>query len=240
MATPRCVIPEVLDDLAPDDPRALRSRRDLRRVHRAMRSVFALRYALTRLQLVAPPKSILELGAGDGTLLSRFAAAVKPRWAGVDLTLLDRQAIVSIETVDNYRKLGWQASTIYEDVLSWARQSARRHYDLCITTLFLHHFQDSQLQEVLRGVVKHSRAFIAIEPRREMLSKIGSRLIGLLGTNAVTREDAVKSVDAGFTGNEITAAWRSIDEAWWTEEFRVIPFSHGFIAARNDARVKRA
>jgi hypothetical protein len=240
MAAPRCVCPEVLDELAPEDPRALRSRRDLRRVHRAMRSVFALQHALSRLQLAAPPKNILELGAGDGTLLFRFGAALRPRWSGVDLTLLDRQPIVNVETVDNYRRLGWQADTMYEDVLTWARQPARRHYDLCIATLFLHHFQDSQLREVLRGVVKQSRAFIAIEPRREILAKIGSRLIGLLGTNAVTREDAVKSVDAGFTGDELTAAWATIDDTWWTEEFRVLPFSHGFIAARRDVRVSRA
>jgi hypothetical protein len=32
----RIVAPEVLDGLASDDPAALRSRRDLRRVHRAM------------------------------------------------------------------------------------------------------------------------------------------------------------------------------------------------------------
>src|ERR1700677_1620945 len=106
MAAPRCVCPEVLDELAPEDPRALRSRRDLRRVHRAMRSVFALQHALSRLQLAAPPKNILELGAGDGTLLFRFAAALRPRWSWVDLTLLDRQYIVNVESVDNYRRLG--------------------------------------------------------------------------------------------------------------------------------------
>jgi hypothetical protein len=73
-----------------------------------------------------------------------------------------------------------------------------------------------------------------------MLAKLGSRLIGLLGTNAVTREDAVKSVDAGFTAGEITAAWPATDKTWWTQEFRVLPFSHGFIAARNDVRITHA
>lgn len=73
-----------------------------------------------------------------------------------------------------------------------------------------------------------------------MLAKLGSRLIGLLGTNAVTRGDAVKSVDAGFTDEEITAAWPSTDKTWWTREFRVLPFSHGFIAAQNDVRMMHA
>ncbi len=239
MTEPRCVRPELLDELAPEDPKALQSRCDLRRVHRAMRTVSALKHALSRLRLAAQPKSVLELGAGDGSLLLRLAAALRPRWPGVKLTLLDRQHIVNSETVERYRRLGWEVTSVCEDVLIWARQSACQRYDLTIATLFLHHFKDSELREVLHGVASQSCAFIAIEPRREMFAKVGSRLVGLLGANAVTREDAVKSVDAGFTANEITAAWPA-DEAWNTEEFRVLPFSHGFIAAQNDARITHA
>jgi hypothetical protein len=230
----------VLDDLAPGDPQALRSRRDLRRVHRAMRTVSALKHALSRLRLAAHPRSILELGAGDGSLLLRFAAAVRPRWPGVKLTLLDRQHIVNAETVESYRAQGWSVTAVCEDALIWARQPPHPHYDLTVATLFLHHFEDSELRELLRGVVSQSRAFIAIEPRREMLAKVGSRLIGLLGTNAVTREDAVKSVAAGFADHEITAVWPATERAWWTREFRVLPFSHGFIAAQNDVRMTHA
>jgi hypothetical protein len=230
----------VLDELAPEDPRALQSRRDLRRVHRAMRSVSALDHALSRLLLAAHPKSVLELGAGDGSLLLRWAAALRPRWFGVKLTLLDRHRIVNSETVEGYRRQGWEVTTVCEDALTWARQSPRQRYDLTVATLFLHHFKDSELRELLCGVASQSRAFIAIEPRREMLAKVGSRLVGLLGANAVTREDAVKSVDAGFTGNEITAAWPSTDETWWTQEFRVLPFSHGFVGAQNDVRTTHA
>ena len=240
MTASRCVRPELLDDLRPDDPMAIRSRRDLRRVHRAMRSVSELRHALSRLRFGAPPKNILELGAGDGSLLLRLAGAVGPRWSGVKVTLLDRHRIVSSETVNSYRRHGWEVTTVCQDALIWARQSAHQHYDLTVATLFLHHFKDSELRDLLRGVVSQSRAFIAIEPRREMLAKVGSRLIGLLGTNAVTREDAVKSVDAGFTDDEIAAAWPSSDKTWWTREFRFLPFSHGFIAARNDARITHA
>ena len=46
MALPREVPPEVLDELPEDDPRAVASRRDLRRVHRAMGSRAILLRAL--------------------------------------------------------------------------------------------------------------------------------------------------------------------------------------------------
>ena len=66
----RIVAPEVLDGLASDDPAALRSRRDLRRVHRAMgtRSVVvrALKDMTSSWQKM-PPRRVLELGAGDGS-----------------------------------------------------------------------------------------------------------------------------------------------------------------------------
>ena len=68
----RRVEPEELDGLAADDPRGRRSRSDLRRVHVAMRSIANLQSAVARLQLAVRPRRILELGAGDGTLLLRF------------------------------------------------------------------------------------------------------------------------------------------------------------------------
>ncbi|HLZ98064.1 MAG TPA: hypothetical protein VKP66_08930, partial [Steroidobacteraceae bacterium] len=62
--SPSCrkVEPEELDGLAADDPRGRRSRRDLRRVHVAMRSISNLQRAVAALELAAPPRRILELG----------------------------------------------------------------------------------------------------------------------------------------------------------------------------------
>ncbi len=41
--------PELLDELPPDEPRAIRSRLDLQRVHRVMRSLAILRRLVARL-----------------------------------------------------------------------------------------------------------------------------------------------------------------------------------------------
>jgi len=235
-AMSRCVRPEVLDELDPQDPRAQRSRRDLRRVHRAMGSLAILRNSVSRLRLAAPPKRIVELGAGDGTLLLRLARALKPRWEGVELTLLDRHRVVDSRTLGDYHRLEWRVNVVCEDALAWAKETAAERYDLCITTLFLHHFTDSDLRALLTGVAARSQAFIANEPRRGRFADLGSHLVGLLGTNTVTREDAIKSVEAGFAGEEISAAWPKDEKMWWVQEFRALPFSHCFLAARNSAR----
>jgi len=223
---------ELLDDLDPKDPRAQRSRRDLRRIHRAMGSLTILRNLVTRLRLATHPKSIVELGTGDGTLLLRLARSLKPKWQGVELTLLDRHPAVDLNTLDGYRRLEWRVNVVCQDALVWAQGTDAEPYDLCITTLFLHHFEDSGLRALLTGVAARSRAFIASEPRRDRLADLGSRLVGVLGSNAVTREDAIKSVAAGFADEEISAAWPGAEEAWRLEEYRALPFSHCFLAAR--------
>jgi SAM-dependent methyltransferase len=236
-ATPRRVTPELLDDLDPSDPRARRSRRDLRRVHRAMGSVRILRGMIRALHVTSPPRSIIELGAGDGTLLLRLARVLGDGWSGVNLTLLDRHDLIADATRAAYREMGWTVTVLCQDALAWSRPPVREHYDLCVVNLFLHHFLEADLASLLRGSAERSDAFIACEPRRDTWSRLGSRVIGLLGANSVTREDAVKSVDAGFSGKDLSALWAAPGD-WITAEYPALPFTHCFAATRRTARTE--
>ncbi|MDP9065440.1 MAG: hypothetical protein M3O06_06230, partial [Pseudomonadota bacterium] len=155
----------------------------------------------------------------------------------VDLTLLDRQAVVSGDTLNAYAELGWRVTVQCIDVRDWAARTPATRYDLCLANLFLHHFERAPLAGLLRGIAAAADAFIACEPRRSGLARLGSRLIGLLGVNAVTRDDAVKSVAAGFDGRELTCAWEAAGIAGWhTDEHFAPPFTHCFSAVRGDDR----
>jgi len=235
IAASRIVLPELLDELAPSDPRASRSRRDLQRVHRAMGSLSILRRAIMRLHLAAPPRRILELGAGDGSLLLRFAQARKPELRGVALTVLDRHDLLSAETRGAYERLGWELTVLRADALSWAAERHSQRFDLCITSLFLHHFDAAALNLLIAAIAANADAFVACEPRRNAVAWLGSRLIGALGVNGVTRADAVKSVAAGFTHRELTSIWPHADDRWILREFIAPPFTHCFTAARASA-----
>lgn len=239
---PRRVAEETLDHLAPEDPAAMRSRRDLVRVHRAM----GTRSIVTRAwQELVPPKraalplKILEIGAGDGSLLLGVARTMAPRWPEVQLTLLDQQDIVSPTTLAAYADLGWFAQVQVADVLHWSEQhdpaaasAALPRWDLISTTLFLHHFEGNQLELLLSAVASRSDRFFACEPKRSWLPLAGSHLVGAIGANAVTREDAVLSVHAGFRDDEISAVWPRADDTWQTREFAAGMFSHCFSARR--------
>ena len=240
---PRIVAAETLDGLPEDDPAAMRSRRDLRRVHRAIGTRSIMLRALRDVAAARPsaaPLRVLELGAGDGSLMLDVARSLAGAWPPVELTLLDRQPLVGRAMMNSYAELGWRAFAIVDDVLDWAADAtdplrmggATERWDLIVANLFLHHFKRAQLAALLGAVAGRTTRFFTCEPRRAWLPLAGSHLIGAIGANAVTREDAVLSVHAGFRGNELTALWPDDGAEWRTQEYSAGLFSHCFRAQR--------
>src|SRR5690242_3441269 len=137
---PRRVVPEQLDELPPDDPRALRSRRDLRLVNRIMGHSALLARALERVGPGAAPR-LVELGAGDGTLLLRLAKRLASRWPNTSVTLLDMQPTVTAATLAALRELGWSVEVVAADALEWIEQPHAASDALVFANLFVHHFE---------------------------------------------------------------------------------------------------
>lgn len=225
----RHLVPERLDHLAPEDPGAVGSRRDLRRINRITAQPTIAAAQLRR--HLDHPRRILDLGAGDGVTSLALARRLARRWPGVTMVLLDRQALVSPATRGGFRDIGWHVETPTADVLEWVEGNAGRRFDAVLANLFLHHF-DSQLPRLLDGASRLAPLFLATEPSRDRFSLAGSRLLGLIGANAVTRHDAPASVRAGFAGDELTRLWPR--RGWTCEERRAGPFIHLFLARRHD------
>jgi Methyltransferase domain len=219
----RIVQPEILDTLPPDDPRALRSRRDLRRVNSWMDNAGITANALK--ENSGAPKHITELGAGDGKFLLQVARKINLQ--NVSATLLDRQKNISAETLAAFSKLGWRAEAVVADVFDWPKSPA----EIVVANLFLHHFENERLKELLRTISRRVKLFVAIEPRRAPLPLFFSRLLWAIGCNEVTRHDATVSVRAGFFGEEISAHWPD-KKNWRLTERRAGLFSHLFIAQK--------
>jgi hypothetical protein len=234
MAFARSIHAETLDYLNEDDPHAIRSRADLRRIHFIMGTRHILLKALRRMQL--RPRRIVELGAGDASLTLRMAQALDREWGAVHLTLLDRRNVVSAATVHAFERLGWQIELLNADILDWISLPPDRPYDLALATLFLHHFKEEELSAILAALSQRSHALCACEPRRARIALCGSRLVGLLGANAVTREDAVLSVKAGFVDQELSRLMEPAFHGWQLEEYEAGLFSHCLLAARKHDR----
>ena len=227
----RLVEPELLDTLAPDDPRAIRSRADLRRINRLMGTQSLLGAWLDMMLQGSAPMRLVELGAGDGTLLLQLARRRARYWPPITLGLLDLQPVVSEETLAGYRALDWQVEAIHADVFDWLAQPQVEAAPIILANLFMHHFDGLRLQALLAGIADRAHAFVCLEPRRSQFALLGSRLLGAIGCNDVTRHDAVISVRAGFGAQELSKQWPNLNE-WNFQERAVGLFSHRFQAVR--------
>ena len=235
MPLPRRVEAETLDGLAVDDPAAQRSRRDLRRIHRVMGTRRIALHALREWDWPtrgAAPLRVLELGAGDASVMLGVAASLAGHWPRVELTLLDRQPVVDAATIAAYAAFGWTAQSRVNDVFAWAAAPEPTHWDLIVSHLFLHHFEADALRTLLAAIAARCDRAYACEPRRSALALVASHGVGAIGANAVTREDAVLSVHAGFTGRELTALWPHGGAGWRLDEYAAGAFSHCLRAHR--------
>jgi hypothetical protein len=230
-AMERCVKPELLDELPPADPRAVRSRKDLVRVNAWMGNCGIMVRTLRCACNGRAARSIVDMGAGDGRFLLEVARQLHPDWQRTRAVLLDRQNAVRTETHQAFEALGWHAETCEADVRDWLARPVVAAHDVLSANLFLHHFQEAQLAELLRAAARSTCVFIAVEPRRSLWSLFVSRLLWFIGCGQVTRHDAVASVRAGFTGNELSRLWPA-DESWTLQERSAGWFSHLFVAQR--------
>ncbi len=175
----------------------------------------------------AAPGKIMEIGAGDGTFMLKLAQKLSARWSNVEVVLVDRLKIISPETVQKLKQLGWHAEIVSADIFEWLPECEPA--DCILANLFLHHFETEKLALLLRLVASKSNAFLACEPRRSALALAGSGLLGLIGCNDVTRHDAVVSVRAGFQAKEISELWPRT-RGWAIDESGAGLFGHSFTA----------
>jgi SAM-dependent methyltransferase len=231
MTSTRHVEAELLDVLPADDPAAVRSRRDLRLLNAVMLHPGIMARRMFR-HAVDTPRRIIELGAGDGSLMLRLGRRLARHWRSVAVDLVDQKDAVPSETRKAIAGLGWRENQVTQDVFEYLSNAESAHSaDIVIANLFLHHFQPAQISEVFRRCTKLAPLFIALEPRRAIVPLLGSRLIWLLGCNHVSRHDAVASVRAGFRDRELSALWPK-QQGWSLDERGVGLWTHCFVARK--------
>ncbi|WP_189350165.1 MULTISPECIES: methyltransferase domain-containing protein [unclassified Mesorhizobium] len=228
----RSLVPEILDRLAADDARALRSRRDLARINALMFQA-PIMASLLRKFMARPPGRILEIGAGDGTFMLKVARRMARDWHGVELTMLDRVGLVTPRLTADFAGLGWTLETITADVFDWAQTADGRAFDAITVNLFLHHFGDDGLLRLFSLLQRRAPLILATEPLRAGFALAATRLLPAIGANDVTRHDAAQSVRAGFRGTELSDIWSAVGGRP-LEERRAGPFSHVFVGACGD------
>ncbi|MBL9174327.1 MAG: hypothetical protein JNL10_12385 [Verrucomicrobiales bacterium] len=233
----RRVQPELLDQLPPDDAAARGSRRDLRRINRLMGNAGALISGIRRLPPPVPhrPWTVVEAGAGDGTLAARVWDRLPPPPGGSRILLLDQVNVTEPQALNRLRARNWDPEVRVMRFEDWLTPPVSSRVDLVYANLFLHHFDSGALVSLLSQLAQRTASVVLVEPRRSAVALLGARMLRWVGCNAVTRHDAVRSVHAGFRGSELSEAWPR-DGTWILQERAAGPFAHTFVARRREPR----
>lgn len=187
----RRVQPEILDHLAAEDPAARRSRLDLQRIHWAMGNFRWVERSFSR-----DPASIVEIGAGDGSLGRRLMR----RFPSARVTGLDR--------VPGPPGVDWKQGDLFELLPECAAEAL-------IGVMILHHFEKPELGRLGKWL-DHFHELRFCEPWRSRVShRWGRCLHPFFGP--VTRHDLPVSVEAGFRPGEL-AGLLQLGPAWTVRE----------------------
>ncbi len=186
----------MLDNMPANDPRAVRSRRDLRVINFLMGNE---RWTLK--QNLAG--GVIELGSGVGTMTRKLAR----KGPVTALDLQEKPADFDEENVS------WKAGDLFKTMSS-------SEGDTVVANLVLHHFEDDELAE-LGKLIKTRKRFVAVEPWRSKFTLGWSRLLWPF-VGVVTRNDMIISIRAGFTEGELPRLL-DLGEDWeWKEEVSLL------------------
>jgi len=189
----RSVKPEILDSLDANDPAAIRSRNDLRRINWFMRGET---WILKQLAEIKDLTKVIEIGAGNGHLTLKIKQQF-PNIEVIAIDLLGRPENLPDEII-------WKS----EDVMT---TESFDENTVVVANLFIHHLDNEMLFQ-LGDKISPCRAIIMAEPHRYWFSK----LLGYLSfpfINHVTRHDMIVSIDAGFRFGEL-AGFIDVDWHW--------------------------
>lgn len=208
----RSLRPEILDQLAPGEPSAQRSRRDLFRINAVMGNVRWLRCQLDR--FVRPGERVLEIGAGDGSLGD---GGHEGRHDGLDLWP---------------RPAHWPGRSRWHqvDVLKFERWA---EYPVVCGNLIFHHFTDEVLGQLGAKIREHARVVLACEPvRARLFQLLFAGLCPLIGADEITCHDGDASIAAGFKGNELAERLGLRVEDWRYRVHETMRGAYHLIAVR--------
>ena len=190
IASGRVIVPELLDDAPPLD--AIPSLRDLVRINRYLGGYSTLRSMLRQVVKPTEPFSLLDVGAASGDM------------GKVVLRAYPHSRVTSFDYKLNHLtpaprpKLAGDAFALpFKDV----------SFDFVFSSLFLHHFDNAHVIDLLRGFRRIARrAVLAIDLERGPLAAAFLPATAwLFGWHPITLHDGPVSVRAAFKRDELLA-----------------------------------
>jgi ubiquinone/menaquinone biosynthesis C-methylase UbiE len=184
----RKIQPELLDHCKPELARA--NLADLVRINRDFGGHSTLRHLLRQVAASGDTFSLLDIGAASGDT----AALIQEAYPRAVVTSLDHSA-VNLAGAPNPKVLAD----------AFALPFASNSVDFVLSSLFLHHFTDDAVRQLLRGFSRVARRAVLISDlERRWLPYIFLRVTQpLFRWSFVTVHDGLRSVRAAFRAPEL-------------------------------------
>jgi len=208
---PRVVEPEKLDSLSSDDPRAVKARTDLRRLNFLMGNARWI-HGMVASHAESARRGIVELGAGDGLLLTRFAK----QFPATGCDLAPRPPGLPSE-------LAWLQGDLFSHETDLAG-------GILIANLFLHHLSPLELARI-GEIAERFERLVFVEPHRSRRA-LGLATALLPFVSEVTRHDMPVSIRAGFVTGELPSMM-CLSSRWSVKETSNWRGAHRLLASRS-------
>ena len=196
---------ELMDDPQMDAEKYKAAYLDINRCNKLLGGYGITINAVLDLLSKAEKKSytILDVGCGDGEMLRKLSKKLRNK--GFDCQL------VGIDLRDDVLGIAKDKSKFYPDI-SYEKQDVLtidRHFecDLVLCTLTMHHFEDDQIDALLKKATEFAKIGIVINDLQR--SKMAYWLFKFFSTvfiqTAIAKSDGLTSISKGFLKRELEA-----------------------------------
>lgn len=148
------------------------------------------------------PLRLLDVACGGGDVLRRLARRAHREGLAMELEGCDASRAAVQHAAFQGQTDGLEARFFQRDVLTTGLPGG---YDVVLSTLFLHHVDETEAVELLEAMARAARRLLVVQDLRRtrtgyVLAWAGTRL---LTRSRVARTDGPRSVQAAFTLEEV-------------------------------------
>jgi 2-polyprenyl-3-methyl-5-hydroxy-6-metoxy-1,4-benzoquinol methylase len=147
------------------------------------------------------PIRIVDLGCGNGDMLRKLHVFGKKM--GYDLELLGIDANPASVAYASELSAGME-NVSFSTVNIFSPEFREMEYDIAIATLFMHHFSDEEITELISGIKKKSSIGVLVNDlHRSELAYALFWVISLFFGNHVARNDGLISIRKSFRRKDL-------------------------------------
>jgi 2-polyprenyl-3-methyl-5-hydroxy-6-metoxy-1,4-benzoquinol methylase len=166
--------------------------------------------------------TILDIGCGGGEMLRQCAQWAHKKGINVNLIGIDANAHILKEAEKRSEEI---KNTTFKVVNVFAEKEILPEFDIALCTLFLHHFKEPQIEDLLNRLTRKAKLGVVINDlHRSFLAFWLFRLYGLLFLKSrIARHDGLVSVARGFKRKElmrISEKIKGVHKLKWKWAFR--------------------